>query len=98
MNKASFIIAFTNQKNTFLKVLNLELDLPLILKKKIWNNIFDKKLVTHKDKLDVIFLQMLFETININIIFGHVFNHLHNCQINIIYVADPKYGHSLPLP
>jgi hypothetical protein len=35
MNKASFIIAFTNQKNTFLKVLNLELDLPLILKKKI---------------------------------------------------------------
>lgn len=33
MNKVSFIIAFTNQKNTFLKVLNLELDLSLILEK-----------------------------------------------------------------
>jgi hypothetical protein len=90
--------AFTNQKNTFVKTLNLELDLPLLLKKVFETIYLIKKLMTHKDKLDVIFLQLLFETININIVFGHVFNHLHNCHINIIYVVDPKYGHVLPLP
>jgi hypothetical protein len=51
---------------------------------------FEKELPKYKDRLDVTFPCHPLETINVNIIFGHVFSHLHNGPTNITNVVDPK--------
>jgi len=55
---------------------------------------FEKKLPKYKDWLDTIFQHHLLEMINVNTAFGHVFNHLYNCPINIC-IVDPKSLHTL---
>jgi hypothetical protein len=59
---------------------------------------FENELPKHKDHLDVIFPHHLFETINVSITSGHVFNHLHNCPINITYVVYLKSLPTLGVP
>jgi hypothetical protein len=54
-----------------------------------FRNMFEKKLPKN-DRLDAIFPQPLLHTININTRFGHVFNNLQNCPINITYIVDLK--------
>jgi hypothetical protein len=46
------------------------------IKDAFWNNMFEKELPKYKDRFDTIFSCHLFEAINVNIIFGHVFSHL----------------------
>ncbi len=41
--------------------------------------------------------RFILHIININTTFGHDFNNLHNCPINIAYVVDPKLIHGLAL-
>jgi hypothetical protein len=62
-------------------------------KDSFWNNMFEKELPKYKGWLDTLFPCHPLETINVNIAFGHVFNHLQNCPISITYVVDLK---SLP--
>jgi hypothetical protein len=59
---------------------------------------FEKELPKYKNHLDVIFPHHLLETINVNITYGHVFSHLHNCPISITYVIDLKSLHTLGVP
>ncbi len=61
------------------------------LEDSFWNTMFEKELPKYKDWLDTIFPCCPFETINVNIAFDHVFNHLQNCLINITYVVDLKF-------
>ncbi len=65
------------------------------LEDSIWNTMVEKELPKYKDWLDTIFSRCPFETINFNIAFGHVFNHLQNCLINITYVVDLKFPPNL---
>jgi hypothetical protein len=60
-----------------------------------WNTMFEKELPKYKDWLETIFPRHPLETINVNIAFDHVFNHLQNCPINITYVVDHKSFSSL---
>lgn len=55
-----------------------------------WNNLFDKRFLEYKDRLEAIFPHRPLEAVNLNIIFGHIFSHLQNCPINITYVVDPN--------
>ncbi len=64
-------------------------------KDSFWNTMFEKKLPKYKDRLDTIFPHCPLEIIKVNIAFGHVFNHLQNCPINITYVVDLKSPPSL---
>jgi hypothetical protein len=59
---------------------------------------FEKQLSKYKDHLDVTFPHRPLETINVNIIFGHVVSHLHNGPINITNVGDPKSLPTLGVP
>jgi hypothetical protein len=43
-----------------------------------WNNMFGKELPKYKDCVDVIFPHHPLETINLNIVSGHIFEHLQN--------------------
>jgi hypothetical protein len=61
-----------------------------------WNIMFGKKLPKHKDRLDVIFVQSLLQTVNVKKSFCHVFNNLHNCLIYVTYIVDPKLLPRLP--
>jgi hypothetical protein len=65
------------------------------LEDSFWNTMFEKKLPKYKDWLDIVFPHCPFETINVNIAFGHVFSHLQNCLINITYVVDLKFPPNL---
>jgi hypothetical protein len=56
---------------------------------------FDVELPKHKQQMKVIHNQQLFEVLNVNTSFGHVFSHLHNCHIKINLVVDSKIVHSL---
>jgi hypothetical protein len=58
---------------------------------------FKKELPKYKDRLDAIFSQPLLHIININTTYGHDFNNLQNCPINITYVVDSKSIPSLTL-
>jgi hypothetical protein len=59
---------------------------------------FEKELPKYKDHLDVTFLRHPFETINVNITFGHFISHLHNGPINIINIVDFKSLPTLGVP
>jgi hypothetical protein len=59
---------------------------------------FEKEVPKYKDHLDVIFPCHPLGTINVNITFGHVFSHLHNCPINITYEVDLKFLPTLSIP
>jgi hypothetical protein len=61
-------------------------------------NMLKKELPKYKDCLDIIFLHHLFEIVNVNTAFEHVFNHLQNCPINITFVVDPKSLPNLGVP
>jgi hypothetical protein len=56
---------------------------------------FDVELPKHKQQMKVIHNQQLFEVLNVNTSFGHVFSHLHNCPIKINLVVYSKIVHSL---
>ncbi len=59
---------------------------------------FEKELPKYKDCLGMIFPRRPPKTISVNIIYGHVFSHLHNCPINITYVVDFKSLPTLGVP
>jgi len=81
------IVAFANEENVFVHVPNTS-GSTIDFEDTFWN-MFEKELPKY-NRLDAIFPQPPFHTININTTFGHFFNNLQNCPINITYVADLK--------
>jgi hypothetical protein len=59
---------------------------------------FEKELPKYKDRLDTIFPCCPLQTINVNTVFSHVFDHLQNCPINITCIVDPKFLPTLGVP
>jgi hypothetical protein len=59
---------------------------------------FEKELPKYKDRLDTIFPCCPLETINVNTVSSHVFDHLQNCPINITCIVDPKFLPTLGVP
>jgi len=95
------IVSFMHQKKNVVQVLEFGIGgsrSKMDFKGAFWNEMFEKELPNYKDLLNVIFPCHPLETISVNIIFGHVFSHLHNCPINITYVVDPKSLPTLGVP
>jgi len=87
MNNVLPIVTFANEENVFVHVPNTS-GSTIDFENTCWN-MFDKKLPKY-NRLDVIFPQPLFHIVNNNTTFGHVFNKLQNCPINITYIVDLK--------
>lgn len=101
INTSTTSIVSINQQNKLMELPNLGArgsDFVIDYKVDFWNNLFDKKFPKYKDRFEAIFLHHSLEAINLNIIFGHIFNHLQNFPINITYVVDPKSIPSLGTP
>lgn len=97
MNNMSPIVVSVHQESAFLHVTNTS-GSTIDLENMFWNNMFEKKLPKYKDRFDAIFPRPLFHTINVNTTFGHVFNNLYNCPIDITYVVNLKLVLALTLP
>ncbi len=69
-----------NQENVFA----MDSEFAMDFDDNFWKIIFDKKLLKHKDRLNVIFVQPPLFLLN------SCFNNLHNYLISITYIVDPK--------
>lgn len=76
MNNMSPIVDSVDQKNAFVNVTNID-GSEVDFENMFWNNMLEKELPKYKDRLDAIFSQPLFDTININTTFSHIFNNLY---------------------
>jgi hypothetical protein len=83
------IAVFVHQESAFVNVANIG-GFAIDLENMFWNNMIEKELPKYKDRLNAIFPQPQFHTINVNTTFGHVFNNFYNCPINTTYVVDSK--------
>jgi hypothetical protein len=85
VNKVDASVAFINQDRNIVQLLDLGVGKSRFchyFKVASWNNIFEKEFPKIQVPLGC-HLSSSLETINVNISFGPIFNHLHNCPINI---------------
>jgi hypothetical protein len=81
------IVTCSDEQNVFVHVPNTS-GSTIDFENTFWK-MFKKEL--HKyNRLDAIFPQPSLHIVNINTTFGHVFNNLQNCPINITYVGNLK--------
>jgi len=84
-NNVFLIVACPNEQNVVVHVPNTS-GSTIDFEDTFWN-MFKKELPKY-DRLDAIFPQPPLHIVNIHTTFGHVFNNLYNCPINITYVVD----------